>query len=59
MILTQEHKEIKRTVRNFVENEINPYVDQWEKDGIFHTQTQGLISFSTKLRTVLFISLCS
>jgi citronellyl-CoA dehydrogenase len=35
MILTQEHKEIKRTVRNFVENEINPHVEQWEKDGIF------------------------
>ena len=35
MILTQEHNEIKRTVRNFVENEINPNVEQWEKDGIF------------------------
>ena len=35
MILTQEHKELKRTVRNFVENEINPYVEQWEKEGIF------------------------
>ena len=35
MILTQEHKELQRTVRNFVESEINPHVDQWEKDGIF------------------------
>ena len=35
MILTQEHKELQRTVRNFVENEINPNVEQWEKDGIF------------------------
>lgn len=39
MILTQEHKELKRTVRNFVENEINPYVDQWEKEGIFPAKT--------------------
>lgn len=35
MRLTQEHKELKRTVKNFVENEINPYVDEWEKEGIF------------------------
>ncbi len=35
MILTQEHKELKRTVRNFVENEINPFVEEWEKAGIF------------------------
>jgi len=35
MIFTQEHNEIRRTVRNFVENEINPYVDEWEKAGAF------------------------
>jgi len=35
MILTQEHLELKRTIANFVENEINPYVDQWEKSGLF------------------------
>ncbi|GAA3916700.1 acyl-CoA dehydrogenase family protein [Litoribacillus peritrichatus] len=35
MRFTQEHKELKRTVRNFVENEINPNVDEWEKAGIF------------------------
>ncbi|UXD86218.1 acyl-CoA dehydrogenase family protein [Thalassolituus hydrocarboniclasticus] len=35
MRLTQEHKELKRTVKNFVENEINPHVDEWEKEGIF------------------------
>jgi citronellyl-CoA dehydrogenase len=35
MIFTQEHKEIRRTVAQFVENEINPHVDQWEEEGIF------------------------
>jgi len=31
MIFTQEHEELRRTVRNFVEKEINPYVEQWEE----------------------------
>ncbi len=35
MILTQEHIELKRTIANFVENEINPYIDEWEKTGPF------------------------
>jgi len=35
MIITQEHKEIYRTVKNFVENEINPHVPEWEKAGFF------------------------
>ncbi|OED44415.1 acyl-CoA dehydrogenase [Endozoicomonas sp. (ex Bugula neritina AB1)] len=35
MILTQEHLELKRTIANFVEKEVNPYVEEWEKTGIF------------------------
>lgn len=35
MLITQEHKEIYRTVKNFVENEINPNVAEWEKAGFF------------------------
>ena len=35
MHLTPEHYELKRTVRTFVENEINPYVSEWEEAGIF------------------------
>ena len=35
MHFTQEHEELRRTVRNFVDKEINPYVDEWEKDGRF------------------------
>jgi len=35
MILTQEHLELKRTIASFVENEINPYVDEWERSGLF------------------------
>jgi len=35
MQFTQEHEELKRTVERFVANEINPYVDEWERAGIF------------------------
>lgn len=35
MLFTQEHNEIRRTVRNFVQNELNPYADEWEKAGRF------------------------
>jgi citronellyl-CoA dehydrogenase len=35
MQFTLEHDEIRRTVQQVVENEINPYVDEWEKEGIF------------------------
>ncbi|GIZ11811.1 citronellyl-CoA dehydrogenase [Pseudomonas sp. NCCP-436] len=35
MHFTQEHEELRRTVKNFVDKEINPYVDEWEKDGRF------------------------
>ncbi len=35
MIFTQEHQELRRTVRAFVDREINPYVDEWEKAGRF------------------------
>ena len=32
---TDEHKSIRETAAKFVDNEINPNVDQWEDDGIF------------------------
>ena len=32
---TEEHESIRETVSKFIDNEINPYVDQWEEDGIF------------------------
>lgn len=35
MLITHEHKEIFRTMKNFVENEINPNVAEWEKAGVF------------------------
>ncbi len=31
MEFTSEHEEIRRTTRKFIENEINPHVDEWEK----------------------------
>ena len=35
MRFTDEHSQLRRTVRDFVEKEINPYVDDWEKAGAF------------------------
>jgi citronellyl-CoA dehydrogenase len=35
MILTHEHRELYRTVRTFVESELNPHIDEWERDGIW------------------------
>ncbi|WP_348673538.1 acyl-CoA dehydrogenase family protein [uncultured Abyssibacter sp.] len=35
MILTHEHKELHRTVSKFVQDEINPHVEEWEAAGIW------------------------
>jgi citronellyl-CoA dehydrogenase len=35
MKFTPEHEELKRTIERFVEQEINPHVDEWEEAGIF------------------------
>jgi citronellyl-CoA dehydrogenase len=35
MPLTQEHEDFRRVVHEVVEKEINPYVDEWERAGIF------------------------
>ncbi|MCP3674177.1 MAG: acyl-CoA dehydrogenase family protein, partial [Gammaproteobacteria bacterium] len=35
MRLTNEHMELRRTTEKFVQNEINPFVDEWENAGIF------------------------
>ncbi|HMN14385.1 MAG TPA: acyl-CoA dehydrogenase family protein, partial [Bellilinea sp.] len=31
----EEHLELQRTVQRFIEKHVNPYVDEWEKTGIF------------------------
>ncbi len=35
MRMTEEHEAFRKTVRNFVEREVNPYVDEWEAAGTF------------------------
>jgi citronellyl-CoA dehydrogenase len=35
MIFTQEHEALRRTVHDFVAKEINPHVEDWERDGRF------------------------
>jgi hypothetical protein len=35
MRLTQEHDDLRRTVRRWIETEANPNVDEWEAAGIF------------------------
>ena len=33
MILTHEHQELYRTVKKFVEDELNPHIPEWEREG--------------------------
>lgn len=35
MRFSEEHEHLRRTVREFVDKEINPYVDDWEREGAF------------------------
>lgn len=35
MILTEEHEAMRRTMRDFVEKELNPHVEEWEAAGRF------------------------
>ncbi|NVB80680.1 MAG: acyl-CoA dehydrogenase [Kofleriaceae bacterium] len=35
MRFTEEHGQLRRTVRDFVEKEINPHIDTWEREGAF------------------------
>ena len=35
MRMTEEHEAFRKTVRDFVEREVNPYVDEWEAAGTF------------------------
>ena len=35
MIYTEQHLELQRTVKKFVDAEINPHIEEWERDGIF------------------------
>ncbi|MBE7451016.1 MAG: acyl-CoA dehydrogenase family protein [Kofleriaceae bacterium] len=35
MRFTEEHHQLRKTVRDFVDKEINPHVDEWEKAGAF------------------------
>ena len=35
MRFTDEHKQLAKTVKDFIEKEVNPHVDQWERDGAF------------------------
>src|SRR5699024_5716665 len=33
--LSEEQKMLKNSVRNFVDNEIMPYISEWDKEGIY------------------------
>jgi citronellyl-CoA dehydrogenase len=35
MQFTQEHDAIRRTMQQFIKNEINPFVDEWERAAIY------------------------
>ena len=35
MKFTPEHDALRRTTKQFVDSQINPFVDEWEESGIF------------------------
>jgi citronellyl-CoA dehydrogenase len=35
MLLSQEHEEMRRAIHRFIDQEINPHVEQWEAEEIF------------------------
>ncbi len=35
MLFTEQHAELRRSARRFIEREINPFVDEWEAAGMF------------------------
>ncbi len=35
MIYTEQHRELMRSVSKFVQSEVDPHCDEWEKEGIF------------------------
>src|SRR3954449_8589801 len=35
MLYTEQHRELMRSVTKFIEAEINPHAEEWEKEGIF------------------------
>ncbi len=35
MLFTADHDEPRRILQKFIAAEINPFVDEWEKNGIF------------------------
>ncbi len=39
MEFTHEHEELKRNLKRFIDNEINPHVDAWEEAEIFPAKT--------------------
>ena len=51
-IFTAEHESFRATVRSFIDREIAPHHDQWEKDGLVSREVwraagkQGLLGFS-------------
>lgn len=34
MLITEQHLELQRTLRNFIASELNPHTDQWEREGL-------------------------
>ena len=53
MNLTHEHQELQRNLKRFIDNEINPYVDEWEAAEIFPAH-----ELFKKMGNLGFLGLC-
>ena len=45
MLFTEQHEELRNSVRRFVAAEINPYVEEWEEAGAFPAHEYGQARF--------------
>lgn len=46
MQFTHEHREIQKTLKRFIDEEINPHVDEWEAAEIFPPNTEMYVFYN-------------
>ena len=46
MQFTQEHEELRRSLQKFIDAEINPHVDDWEKAGLFPAHIYDVVEIT-------------
>ena len=53
MQFTHEHREIQKTLKRFIDEEINPHVDEWEAAEIFPRHNNPLLRVDSEAARLL------